>query len=469
MTVTTITAATKRLLADRRIRWSLIIVALAFAMINGIVYVIYRDQTYPNTTVAGHHLGSVSDSDLLTTLKKLPLLPTSVQFSASDTKAKVTTNELGITPNYHQLRAATLRQRSWLPIANMWTKHDVAVQLSLKQTALQSAVTSALGVFQQTAGNAKISYQDGEFRIIPDSTGQTVDTTTTRNRLVSSLQAGKASVAVATKSTNAEVTANSLQARLAELKAQARTEISVGYTDKTKRFTAAEVGSWYVEAGNDMSLSDAAITSAINATGASFGIIVQNRTEAVSAIKAAIERQKTLVFALVAAPKASKTFTYCVASRGVSDSTLPELAAKLQATFNDSRGWNLDGSVSFVAATSGCTFTVWLAAADQMPTFGAICDAEWSCAVSPNVVINYDRWRYASTAWNNQGGSLEDYRAMVINHETGHWLGFYHSFCGGAGQQAPVMQQQSIDLQGCSFNPWPTASERDSLKARLGL
>jgi hypothetical protein len=85
------------------------------------------------------------------------------------------------------------------------------------------------------------------------------------------------------------------------------------------------------------------------------------------------------------------------------------------------------------------------------------------------VVINNDRWLYASTAWNNQGGSLEEYRSMVINHETGHWLGFNHSYCPGTGQPAPVMQQQSIDLQGCVFNPWPTATETAILKQRLGL
>jgi hypothetical protein len=50
---------------------------------------------------------------------------------------------------------------------------------------------------------------------------------------------------------------------------------------------------------------------------------------------------------------------------------------------------------------------------------------------------------------------------MVINHEVGHFIGFGHASCGGAGQPAPVMQQQSISLQGCKFNPWPTASELD--------
>jgi len=93
----------------------------------------------------------------------------------------------------------------------------------------------------------------------------------------------------------------------------------------------------------------------------------------------------------------------------------------------------------------------------------------WSCRVGPNVVINFDRWQNASPAWNQMGGTLEEYRHMVINHESGHWLGFGHAQCPGAGQQAPVMQQQSINLQGCKFNAWPTAGEIAALRRSLGI
>jgi hypothetical protein len=83
------------------------------------------------------------------------------------------------------------------------------------------------------------------------------------------------------------------------------------------------------------------------------------------------------------------------------------------------------------------------------------CSGAWSCRTGRNVVINDLRWRETSPAWVTSGGSLRDYRHMVVNHETGHWLGWDHSNCGGAEQPAPVMQQQSIDLQGCVFNAWP--------------
>lgn len=168
-------------------------------------------------------------------------------------------------------------------------------------------------------------------------------------------------------------------------------------------------------------------------------------------------------------PAPKKTFTYCTAVRGVDATYLAEFEAKLASVYQDSRGWNLGGALSFVKVSSNCNFTVWLSAASEMPSFGAICDSMWSCAVSPNVVLNFDRWQGASAAWNGGGGTLDDYRTMVINHETGHWLGFYHQNCGGAGQPAPVMQQQSIDMQGCAVNPWPLQPERDQLRKHLKI
>lgn len=128
------------------------------------------------------------------------------------------------------------------------------------------------------------------------------------------------------------------------------------------------------------------------------------------------------------------------------------------ATLNDPRGWAQLG-VRFQEVPSGGMFSLVLSQASLLPTYSSGCSAQWSCRVGTKVIINDDRWRYATSAWNQAGGGIRDYRHMVINHEVGHWLGHDHIPCGGAGQPAPLMLQQSISLDGCRFNPWPLGSE----------
>jgi hypothetical protein len=164
----------------------------------------------------------------------------------------------------------------------------------------------------------------------------------------------------------------------------------------------------------------------------------------------------------------TRVVTYDVSTKGLLTATMAEFRAQANATLNDARGWPRMG-VSFQEVASGGMFTLVLSEASQMTSFSPGCGADYSCNAGRYVIINQDRWLGATSSWNDAGGSLRDYRHMVINHETGHWLGHGHAMCGGAGQSAPVMQQQSIDLQGCSFNPWPKADELWSTQLGIKL
>ncbi len=152
-------------------------------------------------------------------------------------------------------------------------------------------------------------------------------------------------------------------------------------------------------------------------------------------------------------------FTYDIKTRGNVDANIQEFKSQVGETLNDPRGWSQLG-VEFRAVDSGGDFSLYLSEASSMTSFSVTgCSVLWSCRVGTSVIINQDRWLGATTTWNGAGGSLRDYRHMVINHEVGHWLGHDHLNCSGAGQPAPLMQQQSIDLQGCTFNAWPLAGE----------
>lgn len=156
---------------------------------------------------------------------------------------------------------------------------------------------------------------------------------------------------------------------------------------------------------------------------------------------------------------ATREVTYIVASKGAITADFDEFGTQVNQTLNSPQGWSRLG-IRFVRVESGGQFTVWLSEASQVPSFApGGCDTIVSCRVGNNIIINETRWLNGSDAWNAAGGSLRDYRHMVVNHETGHWLGHGHEYCSGAGQSAPVMQQQTMDMQGCAPNSWPQQQE----------
>lgn len=196
-----------------------------------------------------------------------------------------------------------------------------------------------------------------------------------------------------------------------------------------------------------------------------FSQVVAGKDNVVDTITSRLLSDQPLSAVSTAAPSIQKpdwyysvVFTYTVSTSGHTASNLDEFKTLASATLNDLRGWSQLG-VQFKEVSSAGNFNIILSQAENLPSFSSGCTADWSCNAGNNVIINDNRWAGATAAWNNAGGSLRDYRHMVINHEVGHWLGHGHSTCSGAGNLAAVMQQQSIDLQGCAFNPWPLPSE----------
>jgi hypothetical protein len=157
---------------------------------------------------------------------------------------------------------------------------------------------------------------------------------------------------------------------------------------------------------------------------------------------------------------ARHTVTYSVETRGRITADPAVFRRQAQATYDDPRGWRGSG-IAFRRVAGGGAFTLVLAEASTVPGFSSGCSAQWSCRVGRYVVINQLRWMNASPMWHQAGRPLRGYRHMVVNHETGHWLGHGHRSCPGGGATAPVMQQQSKGLDGCRPNPWPTSAERD--------
>lgn len=130
-------------------------------------------------------------------------------------------------------------------------------------------------------------------------------------------------------------------------------------------------------------------------------------------------------------------------------------AAAVELTLADPRGWGAGGRMSFQRVDGGdYDFRVSLVSPLNMEIFcpGVGTGGYTSCRYGERAVINLARWE---TAVPDYGEDVETYRQYVINHEVGHALGHGHEDCPGAGELAPVMQQQTLGLDGCVKNPWP--------------
>lgn len=136
-------------------------------------------------------------------------------------------------------------------------------------------------------------------------------------------------------------------------------------------------------------------------------------------------------------------------------------------TLKNPRGWALDGLVRFLAVDESDELRIWLASPEEVEQAAPVCSAQYSCRVGNDVYINDERWRQSTDTYSDR--ELRAYRHYVLNHEVGHWIELDHRDCPYNGASAPVMQQQSISLDGCESRVWPLPEERDQARENLGV
>ncbi|MFF4526114.1 DUF3152 domain-containing protein [Streptomyces bluensis] len=134
-----------------------------------------------------------------------------------------------------------------------------------------------------------------------------------------------------------------------------------------------------------------------------------------------------------------------------------DVAEEVEHILGDSRGWTSDGQSAFQRVSGGATdFVVRVATPG---TVDAICGksglntrGEVNCRVGADVMVNLKRWELATPVY---AEDVTAYRALIINHEVGHFLGHGHVGCPGRGKPAPAMMQQIKGMNGCAPNVWP--------------
>lgn len=449
------------------------VLLVLFALYNGGVYVAYRDRAYPHTMVNGQLVGNQSAKDLPSTIAKLPLLPEKVILQYKNTRREITPAALGLSVDADQTSRSLLANRSWLPAYNLIKAPKGDVTISVEPKAYDKAIQQVGTQYRTKAIDARIELRNNEFRLVPQVDAQTIDTAGTQAAIVEALSAGRPSAMIHLRSQSPVTTTAKLQPAWQRLEAQRHTKITLTSGGKTREFSAAQVGSWFEPdaSPNSFKLNKSRIPDTVVDASLELSVTPQDEDGVATKVADAVSNLRESRIAVTGSPISKRQYSFCTDVRGISPSELVAFTTKAETTLNDKRSWSLGGNITYKSVKTGCDFTIWLTAPEQMSSFGDICDSMWSCDVTPNVVINHDRWLKASVPWNKTFGTskLEEYRSMAINHEVGHEMGFGHSKCPGPGQPAPVMEQQSIDLQGCVFNAWPTVQERVALKNFLRM
>ena len=163
-----------------------------------------------------------------------------------------------------------------------------------------------------------------------------------------------------------------------------------------------------------------------------------------------------------------RVYRYVVVAEDGAGVAPGDFAAAVERTLADPRGWTAGRRWGFQRVSGGASdFTVHLA---TPATTDKLCDSvgvetrgEVSCRGGRTVVINLKRW-LLGVPWYSD--VLDEYRHMVVNHEVGHFLGYGHFVCADPGGTAPVMQRQTLGLEGCVRNAWPFPDQRTFVSGR---
>jgi hypothetical protein len=156
-----------------------------------------------------------------------------------------------------------------------------------------------------------------------------------------------------------------------------------------------------------------------------------------------------------------RTLTYVVQVEDGIGVPARDVATEVERVLADERGWTADGKTAFRRVSHGAAdFRVRLATAGTVDEicgrYGLDTGGEVNCNVGQDVMVNLKRWLLATQYY---ADDVTSYRALIINHEVGHFLGHGHVGCPGPGRPAPVMMQQIKGLHGCRTNVWPYDGE----------
>lgn len=142
------------------------------------------------------------------------------------------------------------------------------------------------------------------------------------------------------------------------------------------------------------------------------------------------------------------------------DGTIKEVGE----TFANAKGWR-QADITFSKTNQRPDLVIRFDTPAEIAASSLICSAEYNCQIENQILVNATLWQHGD-GWN---GSTVDYHSLIINHETGHFLGLGHWHCACWLMPAPVMlsHQNVTSFHIWKPNPWPTAEEIEAVRKNV--
>jgi len=476
-----------------------------FAVMN--TYVLNTNKSLGNTYMGGIFVGTLDSEQIVTQLTN-ELTKREIKLNLGDQEFKTTTTELGLTVDDDKVQEF-ITNRSYNDLFRPWfTRKDIPLPLKYNIEKANGVVAQIKSDDFTSAKNATFSIENNKVVALDGVEGFGLDADQVVSDLTNKISKNidDLSLELLPKKITPDITKAEIKQQQKQIMSIITTKYSISYDQKKINISQTDLAGWLLLDKNkngDISynpvkenihkyiseLATSQIIKPISEVTTSYKsgkspqiTVVGKNGREVSNVDAVVEELNQKInrgepaatsfkFSEITYDKKSTTvndtgikatYTYEVISWGNVKADFSEFKSQAGATLTSVLGWRAGGA-AFKQVASGGDMTLVLAEPSRVAGASSYCDSFYSCRVGRYAIINDDRWLGATPSWNNAGGSLRDYRHMVVNHEVGHWLGFRHRNCGGANQKAPIMQQQSISLQGCIFNSWPLQSELNTL------
>jgi len=272
-----------------------------FILVNLVIFVSFKDRTFPNQTVGSKPIGSISYSALESKINQLGLLPKKVVLSAHGQNYVYSASALGVEAN-SSLIIQRLKHKSWLPLLNLFGSHNVAFSETVNVSKLNGALSLLTTTSKQNPVNASVVLADDQFTLSPAQSGYQIDLNGAMSQISNAISQGQNSINLAVATIAPAVSNTAATKTLDQLMQAEKDSLSFTYLSSSARPTAQTIANWYSLNGTAYSLNTNLISNYIDRFGSKNNIIVANLTSAVNAAVSALNSDKPLSFTLQAEP-----------------------------------------------------------------------------------------------------------------------------------------------------------------------